>query len=84
MSREQGDTEIDFGEHQEINSWRWEKRVKFQRETGAGDPPPLPGLMKSSHSSNRDRGSCGRGVKGHTVVKGIEGHAVEGSKVTQQ
>ena len=42
----QGDTKIDlgsmknyFGEHQENNSGSREKRVKFQREPGAGDPP---------------------------------------------
>ena len=46
-SREQGDTKIDlgsmknyFGEHQEKNSGSREKRVKFQREPGAGDPLP--------------------------------------------
>ena len=45
MSREQGDTKIDlgstenyFGEHQENNLGSREKRVKFQREPGAGDP----------------------------------------------
>ncbi len=50
MSREQGDTKIDLGsaknyfaEHQENNSGSREKRVKFQREPGAGDPP-LQGL----------------------------------------
>ena len=51
LSREQGDTKFDsrrtkiyFGEHQENNSWSREKRVKFQRDPGAGDPP-LRGLM---------------------------------------
>ncbi len=46
MSGEQGDTKIDlrstknyFGEHQENNSGSREKRVKFQREPGAGGPP---------------------------------------------
>ena len=29
-----------FGEHQENNNGRREKRVKFQREPGDGDPPP--------------------------------------------
>ncbi len=50
MLREQGDTKIDlgstkkiFGEHQEDNSGSREKRVKFQREPGAEDPP-LRGL----------------------------------------
>ncbi len=50
MLREQGDTKIDlgsmknyFGEHQKHNSGSREKRVKFQREPGAGDPP-LRGL----------------------------------------
>ncbi len=47
MSRERGDTKIDLGsmknyfwEHQENNSGSREKRVEFQREPGAGDPPP--------------------------------------------
>ncbi len=51
MSREQGDTKIDlrstknyFGEHKEKNSGSREKRVKFEREPGAGDPP-LQGLL---------------------------------------
>ncbi len=51
MSREQGDTKLDlgstknyFGEHQEHNSGSREKRVKFQREPGAGDPPPPYGV----------------------------------------
>ena len=46
MSREQGDTKLDlgstknyFGEHQEHNSGSRAKRVKFQSESGAGDPP---------------------------------------------
>ena len=46
MLREQGDTKIDlgstknyFGEHQENNPGSREKRVKFQMEPGAGDPP---------------------------------------------
>ncbi len=46
MSREQGDTKLDLGstkiylwEHQENNSGSREKRVKFQREPGAWDPP---------------------------------------------
>ena len=50
MAREQGDAKIHFGsmnnyfgEHQENNSWNREKKVKFQREPGAGDPP-LQGL----------------------------------------
>ncbi len=50
MSREQGDTKIDLGstknnlgEHHENNSGSREKKVKFQREPGAGDPP-LRGL----------------------------------------
>ena len=30
---------IIFGEHQENNSGSREKRVKFQKEPGAGDPP---------------------------------------------
>ena len=52
MSREQGDTKKDlgstknyFGEHQENNSGSREKRVKFQREPGAGDPPYRVSLM---------------------------------------
>ena len=51
LSREQGDTKIDlastknyFGEHQKNNSGSREKRFKFQREPGAGDPP-LRGLI---------------------------------------
>ncbi len=50
MSREQGGIKMDlgstetyFGEHQEKYSRSWEKRVKIQREPGAGDPPPLTG-----------------------------------------
>ncbi len=46
MSREQGDIKIDlgstedyFGGHQEHNLESREKRVKLQREPGAGDPP---------------------------------------------
>ncbi len=51
MSREQGDTKKDLGstknylrEHQENNSGSREKKVKSQREPGAGDPP-LRGLI---------------------------------------
>ncbi len=51
LLREQGDTKIDlgstknyFGEHQENNSGSREKRGKFQREPGSGDPP-LRGLI---------------------------------------
>ncbi len=54
MSREQGDTNIDlgstknyFGERRENNSGSREKKVKFQREPGAGDPP-LRGLIFGS------------------------------------
>ncbi len=46
MSREQVDTKIHLGstknyfrERQENNSGSREKKVKFQREPGAGDPP---------------------------------------------
>ncbi len=46
MPREQGDTKIDlgstknyFGEFHENNLGSREKRVKFQKELGAGDPP---------------------------------------------
>ena len=46
LAREQGDTKSDLGstkiylgEHQENNSGSGEKRVKFQSEPGAGDPP---------------------------------------------
>ena len=54
MLGEQADTKIDlgstknsFGEHQEINSASREKRVKFQRKPGAGDPP-LRGLIMNT------------------------------------
>ena len=52
LSREQGDTKFYLGstknylgEHHENNSGSWEKTVQFQREPGAGDPPPLQSLV---------------------------------------
>ena len=70
MSREQGDIKIHlgstkncFGEHQEYNLGSQEKRVKFQREPGAGDPP-LWGLI---NQKNVNRLSVQ--ARGHQVQK---------------
>ena len=64
MSREQGDAKIDlgstknyFGEQRENNLGSREKRVKFQREPGAGDAP-LRGLKMGFVPKNVQHGPC--------------------------
>ena len=61
MLREKGDTKIDlgsteklFGEHQWKNSGSREKRVKFQREPWARDPPYGVSIPVNTHRQGRD------------------------------